>query len=140
MNPVPDLLRLLLLLVAGSGSLSGGERNEFGESGGGERHCSFSPELRSLNCSLPSLTALTGGGGGNRVSFLDAFPAAAAARTLHIRCEGWEEGESEVEGEREGVEGPSGRPFSGLGGLERLELEQCRQVSFTENRFLLFVC
>jgi hypothetical protein len=134
MKPVPDLLRLLLLLVAGSGSLSGGERNDFGESGGG-RHCSFSPELRSLNCSLPSLTALTGnGGGGNRVSFLDAFPAAAAARTIHIRCDGWEEGETEVE-EREGVEGPSGRPFSGLGGLERLELEQCRQVSLTENRF-----
>ncbi len=131
MKPVPDLLHLLLLLVAGSGSLSGGERNEFGESGGGGRHCSFSPELRSLNCSLPSLAALTGGG--NRVSFLDAFPAAAAARTIHIRCEGWEE---EVE---EGVEGPSGRPFSGLGGLERLELEQCRQVSFTEKRFLLFV-
>ncbi len=127
MKPVPDPLHLLLLLVAGSGSLSGGERNEFGESGrGGERHCSFSPESRSLNCSLPSLTALTGGG--NRVSFLDAFPAAAAARTIHIRCEGWEEGESGVE-EGEGVEGPSGgRPFSGLGGLERLELEQCRRV------------
>jgi hypothetical protein len=139
MKPVPDLLRLLLLLVAGSGSLSGGERSEFGESGGGGgRHCSFSPESRSLNCSLPSLAALTGGG--NRVSFLDAFPAAAAARTIHIRCEGWEEGESEVEVEREGVEGPSGRPFSGLGGLERLELEQCRQVSLTGNRFLLFVC
>jgi hypothetical protein len=139
MKPVPDLLRLLLLLVAGSGSLSGGERNEFGKSGRGGRHCSFSPESRSLNCSLPSLTALIGGG--SRVSFLDAFPAAAAARTIHIRCEGWEEGETEVEGEREEVEGPSGgRPFSGLGGLERLELEQCRQVSFTENRFLLFVC
>jgi len=125
-KPFPDFLHLLLLLVAGSGSLSGGERNEFGESGGGRR-CSFSPELRSLNCSLPSLTALTGGG--NRVSFLDAFPAAAAARTINIRCEGREEGEREVE-EREGVEGPSGgRPFSGLGGLERLELEQCRQAS-----------
>jgi hypothetical protein len=133
-----DLLRTFILIVATGGSLSGGGGGAQLNGGEGGRQCSFSPEQRSLNCSLPSLTAIVGDGG----SFLDAFPAAATARIIRIRCEGWhgwEEGWGDDGGgggwKEEGLGGRlqeekdgsiGGRPFSGLGGLERLQLEDCR--------------
>ena len=143
-------LQLLILLVAGCGSLSDGENDDY-IGGGGGRHCAFSPDSRSLNCSLPGLESLISGGGRGAATFLDAFPAAAAARNIRIRCdEGWREWEDEGGGGwgEEGLggrlleddEGLASRPFSGLGGLERLEIEQCRQVhqcNENENSLLL---